>query len=122
MFIYLTLRILVTALVVVAVTSVFQFAAGLAREPFREGPLGFLDRVGGIATGAATGLILAALLMLGLVFTPWPSRSERAVAKARFTAPLFEGSERLCRFGEGRVLGATWLRRQFASAARRASS
>jgi hypothetical protein len=121
-FVYLTLRILVTMLVVFAVASVFQFAGGLAREPFRDGPLGLLDKVGGLATGAVTGLILAALLILGLVFTPWPPRSDRAVAGARFSAALLEGSEHLCRLGEGRVLGASWLRAQFASAARRASS
>jgi hypothetical protein len=118
--VFLALRWLVAALAGLAVAALFQWwGDGLGRA-VREGPLGWLDRGGGIVVGATLGAIVGSMILLAALTIRYPSAPGRAAARARVSAPAMEVAAGVCSIGEAYLPGSGWLKQRFLAAKRRA--
>jgi uncharacterized membrane protein required for colicin V production len=117
--VFFTLRWLVAVLAGLAVAAVFQWCGELAAKAAHDGPLGWVDRVVGGAIGAATGLVLAALVTLAMLQGPVLAAIGRVAEHGLATRPLVHGGVVVSKAGGPWVPGAAWLHGRFVSAARR---
>jgi membrane protein required for colicin V production len=117
--IYAVLRVLVAALVGVALVSVFHLIGVRVREAARHGVIAAVDGPLGLIAGAAIGVMVAVLLLVGALLTPWPPELGRFAAKARLALPALSAGERVLQWSSP-VPGARWLRSRVEAASRRA--
>jgi hypothetical protein len=117
--VFLTLRWLVAALAGLAVAAVFEWWGATAAKAAHDGPFGWLDRVVGGAIGAATGLVLAALLTVMMLQGPMLAVSGNVALHGLCSPPLVRGGVAVTRAVGPGVPGSAWLHQKFVSAARR---
>lgn len=117
--VFLTLRWLVAALAALAIASFFHWWGDMVAKAVHEGPLGWADRLGGGAIGAATGLAVTALLMLLLLQAPVYASTGGIAARGACSKPLVKGGVAVTKVIRTSVPWGTWLYQQFLSASRR---
>ncbi|MEK7824000.1 MAG: CvpA family protein [Candidatus Eisenbacteria bacterium] len=117
---FLALRWLVAALAGLAVAALLQWWGDRLGKAVREGPLGWLDRGGGLVVGAGLGAIVGSFVLLGALTIQHPSAPGVAVAHARVAAPAMGVAAEVCSFGEAYLPGSGWLKQRFLAAKRRA--
>ena len=120
--VFMTVRWLVAVLLGLAVAAVFEWMGETAAKAAHEGPFGWLDRLVGGILGAATGLVLAALLVLAMLQPPLLAVSGNVAAHSAYAPPLVASGLVVSKALGPRVPGCAWLHRQFVSAARRLGS
>lgn len=120
--VFLVLRWLVASLAALAIAAFFQWWGSLVARAVHEGPLGWADRVGGGAIGAATGLAAAALLTLLLLQGPVFASTGGVAARGACSKPLVVGGVAVTKVIRTSVPWGTWLYQQFLSASRRLES
>lgn len=118
--VFLALRWLVAGLGGMAVASIFQWWGQHLGEAVKGGLVGWLDRTGGLAIGAALGAIVVAIVLLVALSLPLPKELEEAAARARVARPLMRGGARACAMTGDYFPGSAWLRGRFVAADRRA--
>lgn len=116
--VFFTLRWLVAVLAGLAVAAVFQWWGELAAKAAHDGPFGWVDRVVGGAIGAATGLVLAALVTLALLQGPSFAPTGGIASRSVSSRPLVAGGITVTKLIRGRVPSGTWLHKQFMGASR----
>lgn len=116
---YAVLRVLVAALVGVALVSVFHLIGVRVREVARRGPVAAVDAPLGLAAGTVIGVMIAALALVGALLTPWPPEVGAHAAGARLVLPMLAGAERVLEWSAP-VPGTRWLRTKVEDASRRA--
>ena len=117
--VFWVLRWLVAVLAGMSLLAVTQWLGERIAEWMKDSPLGWLDRVLGIAAGAALGALMVALLMLATVRLTSRGDVTAALAATRFSLPLMEQAERACdRWGRW-VPAGSWLRQEFSLASHR---
>lgn len=97
--------------------SLATFGAEMARRALGATPFGWIDRLAGVAAGAALTTGIACFLVLLGMQIPGPRVIRSSVAEARISAPLLSLGETLCTCAPW-FPGATSLRARFASATR----
>jgi hypothetical protein len=117
---FLVLRWLVASLAGLAVAALFQWWGDSLGKAAREGPLGWLDHGGGLVIGAALGVGVGLLVLLGALTLRYPSAPALAAARARVSEPAMAAGARVCSFGEAYFPGGGWLKQRFLAAKRRA--
>lgn len=117
--VFLALRWLVASLSGLAIAAVFQWWGNVIAKAVHEGPLGWADRVGGGAIGAATGLAVTALVILLLLQAPVFASTGGIAARGTCSKPLVEGGVAVTKVIRSTVPWGTWLYQQFLSASRR---
>lgn len=118
--VFLALRWLVAGLAGLAAAALFQWWGDLLGAAVKKSPVGWLDRIGGVAVGGALGVVVASLLVMGALLTTWPRAVSHAASGARCAPPLMAGGARACNFDSRYFPGSSWLRQRFLSAQRRA--
>ena len=116
--VFWALRWLVSVLAALTVISLINALGDRLSRAIQELPGGWLDRAFGIAAGAATGIVLASLMVMLAVRAPMGHFVERSIAQARAPRPLLTGGAEACRRGV-RFPGARGLRREYVIALRR---
>jgi uncharacterized membrane protein required for colicin V production len=119
--VFMVLRWLVASLAGLAVASLFQWWGDSVGKAVREGPLGWLDQGVGLAIGAALGVGVGLLLLLGALSTRFPSGPANAAARARVSEPAMATGIRVCTLGEAYLPGSGWLKQRFLAAKRHAA-
>jgi uncharacterized membrane protein required for colicin V production len=117
--VYLILRWLVAALAGMAIAALFQWWGEQLGGAVKSGPLGFVDRIGGFAVGAALGLVVVCFVVMAGLLLRQPERLTAPVARMRLAAPLMGGAEQVCDLGGGAIPGGPWLKERFTAARRR---
>jgi uncharacterized membrane protein required for colicin V production len=117
--VFWVLRWLVGLLAGLSVLALAQWSGERLRSVWRDGPLGWLDRLLGVATGAVLGALVVALLLLATV--RWFPRGDlpHGLMVSRLSLPVVEESEQLCGSAARVVPASGWLSREFTLAARR---
>jgi hypothetical protein len=118
--VYLVLRWMVGALVGLALATAFRWWGGSMAKAVRDGPLGWLDRGGGMLIGAALGTTLCTFGLLGALQFDNPRGPGMMAAQARVGASTMEAAATVCGAVEPFFPGLAWLKHQFLSAQRRA--
>jgi uncharacterized membrane protein required for colicin V production len=118
--VFLALRWLVAALAGLAVAGLFQWCGDRLGKAVREGPLGWLDRGGGLVVGAGVGASFGSLVLLGALTIQQPSAPGIAAAHARVAAPAMGVAAEMCSLCEAHLPGSGWLKQRFLAAKRRA--
>lgn len=115
-----TLQWLVAAVIGLLVTTAFQWGGSKLGKAMREGPLGWLDRGGGLVVGASVGVMVCAFVLLAALTLRIPGSPGVAFAKARVTTPTLNAAMELSTWGEAYLPGGSWMKRHFAAAQQRA--
>ena len=116
--VFQVLRWLVAGLAGLALVSLFQWSGGHVSKAARESPFGWLDRLVGGAVGAATGLLLGALVVLTIVQMPLLAPARGAVVAGVAPRPLLTAAA-WAAAGARTLPGGAWLDGQFRAAERR---
>jgi len=116
------LKWIVAALGGLAVASLLQWWGDSLREAVQAGPLGWLDRAGGLVAGAAYGLLVATFALLMGLLAAWPRELADAAAGARVSAPLMRAGLVACETAGGLLPGRGWLESKFRTALERTRS
>jgi uncharacterized membrane protein required for colicin V production len=117
---FLVMRWLVAGLAGMAVASLFQWWGERLGDVVRSSPVGWLDRVGGLAMGVIVSALVLAFVVMGLLLLQHPRVLGDSVARTRLAAPLMHGAARACTYGDRYVPGSRWLRQRFMTAEQRA--
>jgi len=117
--VYRLLRWIVAGLAGLIVVSAFQWGGESLGRVTRSGPVGWLDRGGGLVVGALLGLITVALVVMSSLVGPVPRGITRSVADAHVTEPLMATSSQACDRSAGWMPGGDWLAHEFRKAHRR---
>ena len=117
--VFWVLRWLVGLLAGVSVLALAQWSGERVRSVWRDGPLGWLDHLLGVAAGAVFGSLVVALLLLAVV--RWFPHGDlpHGLVGSRLSLPVVEEGGRLCDSAARVVPASGWLRREFTLAARR---
>lgn len=118
--VYLVLRWMVAGLVGLAVATAFRWWGSSMAKAVREGPLSWLDRGGGLLIGAAIGVTVCALGLLGALQFDQPNGPGVVAARARIGPSTMGAAASVCGWGEGIFPGCHWLKEQFLAAQERA--
>ncbi|MGH7731648.1 MAG: CvpA family protein [Candidatus Eiseniibacteriota bacterium] len=118
--VYLVLRWMVAALVGLALATAFRWWGSTMAKAVRDGPLGWLDRGGGMLIGAALGTVVCTLGLLGALQFEHPKGPGMAAAQARVGASTMGAAAAVCTAGEPFLPGLGWLKDQFLAAQQRA--
>lgn len=119
--VFFLLRWLVAALAGLSLAALFQWWGERLGDAVRGGPLGWLDRAGGLAMGAALGTVVVAFVLLVALVIRTPRAPGDAVARARVAGPLMGSGARACALAHRFIPGSDWLRQRFLAAERRAT-
>lgn len=98
--------------------SLLTIAAEAARHALHATPLGWVDRMAGVAAGLVLTCVAGCFAFLLALQLPAPRALHSAVREARCSAPILALGESLCTSVPW-FPGAAWLRVRFQSAARR---
>lgn len=120
--VFLCLRWAVAIMAGLALASLIQWWGGLLSGAVKNSPVGWLDRLGGFAVGAALGVVVSSFVLLAALLTTWPSGISETAARARLAAPLMAGGARLCGLEQRYFPGSDWLKERFLAARQRATS
>lgn len=120
--VFLTVRWLIAVLLGLAVAAVFEWMGETAAKAAHDGPFGWLDRLVGGVLGVATGVVLAALVVLVMLQAPLLAVSGDVAVRSAYSRPLVASGLVASKALGPRVPGCAWLHRQFDSAARRLGS
>ena len=115
-----TLQWLVSAVMGLVVAAAFQWGGSRLGKVMREGPLGWLDRGGGLVVGASVGVMVCAFVLLAALTLRIPGAPGVAFAKARVTSPTLNVAMEFSSWGEPYLPGGSWMKQRFAAAQRRA--
>jgi hypothetical protein len=118
--VFLAMRWLVAGLAGLAVAALMQWWGDRIGKAIHEGPVGWLDRGGGVVIGGLTGAIVCAFLMLAALTIERPVRPGVEVARMRFGAVTMTSAARACAAGERWLPGTSWLKDRFLAARQRA--
>ncbi|MBI1797590.1 MAG: CvpA family protein [Candidatus Eisenbacteria bacterium] len=118
--VFWTLRWVVAALAGLAVAALFQWWGERLGKSVREGPLGWLDRGGGLVVGAVVGAVVCAFLMLAALTLDRPGRPGEDVARMRLGPATMSTAAMACGCGARYVPGSSWLQQRFLAARQRA--
>jgi uncharacterized membrane protein required for colicin V production len=88
----------------------------------RGGPLGWVDRVAGLAVGAAYGTIVVTIGLLAALLVAWPREIPDTAAAAGASGPLMRTAASACDTAGGLLPGGGWLESRFRSAYERTRS
>jgi hypothetical protein len=117
--VFWTLRWLVAVLAGMSLLAVAQWSGERIAEGLKDGPFGWLDRILGVAAGAALGAMVVAFLVLTTVRLTSYGEVTAAFAASRLSLPVAQQAEKACARW-GRVLpSGPWLRQEFALASHR---
>lgn len=118
--VFLAMRWLVAGLAGLAIAALMQWWGDRIGQAIREGPLGWLDRAGGLVIGGLVGAILSAFLMLAALTIERPGRPGVEVARMQFVAVTMSTAATACAAGEPWLPGTNWLKERFLAARQRA--
>lgn len=116
--VFWALRWLVAVLGGLGVAALFEAMGHRVREAVDATPAKWLDRIGGLVVGGATGLLLAALVAVVVVLTSVPVEGSTG-APGRLVPPTLAGAARACALARGYFPGSEWLERRIEAAAAR---
>ena len=116
--VYTALRWIVTILAGLAVVSLIQFWGEQIGRAVRTTPVGWLDHGGGVAVGAAVGLLTAALGIMLALMAPGSPRAAQEVARSRNGVPLMAGAAQACSLSVRFVPAGPWWVKRFQDARR----
>ncbi len=117
--VFVTLRWIVAILAGLALAAVFDWWGNLLAKAAHDGPFGWIDRAVGGALGAATGIVLAALLALLVLQGPVYAATGGVGSRSVAAGALVRGGAAVTQLLRGRVPLGSWLHRQFLQATRR---
>ncbi|MBI5708933.1 MAG: CvpA family protein [Candidatus Eisenbacteria bacterium] len=117
--VFWVLRWLVALLGGMAVAASFQWIGRRLRDALRAGPVGGLDRAGGVAVGAGLGLVWMTCLVAVALLLPASWGLGAPVARAHLPSPLLRAAARACGVAERYVPECRWLGERFLAAERR---
>jgi len=120
-FFFLLLRWLVAALAALAVVTLVGWCGEAIAKAIHEGPLGWLDRLGGGVIGLGFGAALAAIVALVALLAPGFGFARTAAQRGVCGRPLVSGGARATAWRDVPVPGVAWLHRQFVIAEHRFS-
>jgi len=116
---YRVLRWIVAVLAGLMVVSLFQWVAESLGRATRSGPVGMIDRGGGLFVGAVLGVITAALVLMTCLLGTLPRGISRSAAEALVTEPLMATASQACSWSARWMPGGAWLAHEFRMAHRR---
>ncbi len=119
---FLALRWLVAGLAGLALAALFQWWGEVLRGAIGKSPVGWLDRMGGVALGAALGIVVGGFIMLTALLATWPRTVSDVAARSRTAVPLMAGGAKLCGLDNRYFPGSGWRRQRFLLARQRAHS
>lgn len=102
-----------------AVAALFQWWGSLLSKAFESTPIGWLDRPGGFVMGAALGVFISSVVLLGLLVLPWSGRVAETAARSRTARPVMTSVSAACVRAAHFVPGSAWLGRRFQAASSR---
>jgi hypothetical protein len=117
---YTVLRWIVAGLAGLAVSALLQLWGNHLGRAVRATPVGWVDRGGGVAIGAAIGLLTVALAVMGTLLMPGPRGLTGQVARSHAVVPLMAGAARVCSLSVRILPAGPWLEARFQQAHRRA--
>jgi uncharacterized membrane protein required for colicin V production len=118
--VFQVMRWLVAGLAGLAAASLLQWSGNQLGRSVREGPVGWLDRGGGLVIGALVGLMVCAFLMLAALTIERPRQPGLEVARMQFGAVTMSTAAGVCAIGESYLPGTTWFKERFLAARQRA--
>jgi len=113
---FVALRWLVAVLAGLALASFFQWWGSQLRTAVQSGPLGWFDRLVGLAIGVCLGVAILAFVLMAALSVARPREIAGTIAHARVAAPLMNGAARACALGQHYFPGGHWLEQRFAAA------
>jgi uncharacterized membrane protein required for colicin V production len=117
--VFLVLRWIVAVLAGTVVATIFQWCGDSLGRFVQSGPIGWLDRGGGVGVGVVLGLVTLSMAMMAGLLVREPRALSRSVASAHTAEPMMataaEASERTARW----LPGGRWWAEHFRMAHRR---
>jgi hypothetical protein len=117
--VFWVLRWLVALLAGLSALAIAQWSGERVGQWLRDGPFGWLDRLLGVAAGAALGVVLATLLVLVSVRLVPGGHLAASLAASRCSLALIERGEQVCGAAARQLPASGWLRHEFGLAERR---
>lgn len=117
--VFLVARWLVAALTGFAIVAVFHWWGDLVAKAVHDGPLGWLDRLGGGILGVMLGLVFVSLAVLVLLQKPALVATKNVALRGVSSRPLVHGGAFVSGALRTRVPWGTWLHQQYLTAERR---
>ncbi len=118
--VYSALRWIVAALAGLAVASLLQWWGDQLGRAVQAGPVGWVDRGGGVAIGAVMGLVTMAFAVMVALLIPRPRGLAEEVARSRAAVPLMARAAEACSLSVRYLPAGPWLEEHFRQAHRRA--
>lgn len=119
--VFFALRWLIAGLGGLAVAALIAWIGEQASIAVKATPLGWLDRLGGLAIGAASGWVIAAVALVTILLWRWPAPMVATAEHARLRGPVLAGARQLCDAGHDVIPGSAWLSRQLKAESKRES-